>query len=149
MRAWNIDSFIEANKLAPGDVVLVEQLVLGIRSRFFVFLGRDRNGSPVFACNTQSGVRGIGVADMVRVFQQSAPTRIQRFQGNPVQRKAVLDKANANLNEDTYNLLLNWATPRQKNQTRGTDDAASVIGGTLLAAAAIALIAALFRKDDE
>lgn len=148
MRAWNINSFIEANKLLEGDVVQIGQLVLGLSSSYLVFMGRDAYQKPVFSGKVEGQVYWIGEEDMVRVFQASAPTRVHRFQGDQNQRNAVLKKANASLNDDTFNLMLNWATsPRPKQTSNTSDNAGAAIGGILLGAAVVALIVALFKDE--
>ncbi len=148
MRAWNIDSFIEANKLLQGDVVQIGQLVFGLSSSYLVFMGRDMYQRPVFSGMVESHVHWIGVEDMVRVFQASAPTRVHRFQGTQDQRLAVMTKTNANLNEDTFTLMLNWATgPKPKPAASTGDNIGAAVGGVLLGAAVIALIAAIFDRD--
>lgn len=132
-------------------MVQIEELVLGLSNRFLVFMGRDDYRNPVFAGKVGDTVYWIGNEDVSRVFQASAPTRIHHFQGTEEQRKAVVSKAIANLNEDTFGLMLNWATKPKasgaKQQGSGSDWGA-VAGGVLLSAAVIALIAALFSKDE-
>lgn len=148
MRAWNIKSFIEANSLLKGDVVQIGPVVLGLSSNYMPFMGYDEHQRPVFSGKVEGQVYWISEQDMVRVFQASAPTRVHRFQGTPSQRNAVMMKANANLNDDTFNLLLNWATgPKPIPPRISTENVGTAVGGVLLGAAVIALIAALFKDD--
>ena len=59
-----------------------------------------------------------------------------------------MTKTNANLNEDTFNLMLNWATgPKPKPAASTGDNIGAAVGGVLLGAAVIALIAAIFDRD--
>jgi hypothetical protein len=149
MNAWNIKTFIEANQLLQGDAVQIGQLVLGLTGSFLVFMGYDHYGSPMFSGMVNGRAHWIGEQDVARVFQRSAPLKVYRFQGSAEQRNAVMRKANNSLNEDTFNLLLNWSTrPRPKAISKGGgDDFGAAVGGVILGAAVIALIAALFGKD--
>lgn len=150
MRAFNIEAFITANKLRGGDVIQIEQPVLGLNNHYLGYVGTGSDGRNLFAGKVDGQIYWIGEQSAARVFQASPPTRIHRFQGSETQRATILQRLKSNLNEDTFGLMLNWAMkPKQQTQSNPLSDASTIAGGILLGAAFVALLAALFSKDEE
>jgi hypothetical protein len=139
MSNWNIESFIEANKLAVGDAVQLERTGLGLTSQYLLFQGHDQHQRPVFAAKVQRGAIGLTVSQTITVFQNLTPTRIHRFKGTEKERAAILKKVNPQVNEDTFDLLLNWCLNGRPKKEEG-DSGLSVAAGIALAALGLGLL---------
>ena len=143
-----ISEFIESKGLQPGDVVLVRHLGLGALRQFVPYLGKDSQGFPRFAIKMTTGYRYLSPHEHMPFLQSMVPYQIMRFQGNASERNLVVRKALANLNDGTFNLLLNWSDGSRKPAMK-KQDASPDWGGIVLGAAALALLIALFGKDDK
>lgn len=119
MSSAYIHQFIEANTLQPGDVIIIQELGMGLESHFMPFLGYDSYRQPLLAADTEYGVRYLNRWELLQFFEELQPTRIKRFQGDSNERNEVVRLTRANLNEDTFNLVLNWTENGRKKSTSG------------------------------
>lgn len=150
MNRWNIGSFIEANNLLGGDLVILEGTGFGVTNRFLLYLGSDGGHQPIFAAKVNQGVRRLASTEARFILQNLKASRIQRFQGTKTERTKIANKVRQQLNEENFNLLVHWCLYGRPNQPKEVGSSTGeVLGGIALGALAIALLAALFSKDDE
>ena len=143
-----ITKFIEANQLQKGDVIIVENLGFGLQSQFVPFLGYDAYRQPMLAADTEYGVRFLNRWEIQQFFQELNPQRIKRFQGSDTERNEVVQIARENLNEDTFNLVLNW-TENGRNKSSAGGSGGWGWGAAIAALGIGLLIWGLTRDNDD
>lgn len=143
-----IGEFIESNRIKAGDVVCVEQLSIGLKDRSVAYLGKDSYGNPLFAVDTYQGCRYLHSWEFPTFLVEMRPHKIKRFQGTDTERQDVVRAVRSDLNEDTFNLVLNWCEPDRPKLSRASISGLNAAGGIALAGLALLLLISLF-KDDE
>lgn len=132
--------FVDNNGIEPGDVLLVANLGAHLRSKYVPFLGWLDSGSPFFAVETNHGIRILSEVDLPILFNELRPSKVKRFKGNGQERRVIVDKARRNLNENTFNLVLNWCENANENSSPSNKKELATGAGIALAAIGIGLM---------
>lgn len=145
-----IRQFLEANALREGDVLLVQNLGFGLQSQFVPFLGYDTYGNALLAAETDYGVRFLNRWEQQQFFEVLNPTHIKWCQGNDSERQEIARVARENLNEDTFNLVVNWTEIENSRSPEKQDTAGSGLGwGAAIAALGLGILIWGLTKDDD
>ncbi len=142
-----ISEFVESNGIQKGDVVWVEQLAIGLKDRSVVYVGKDSYSAPLFAVDTYEGYRYLHSWELPTFLGEMRPQKIKRFQGTEAEREMVVRAVRTNLNEDTFNLALNWCEPDRPKLSQANTSGLDNAGGIALAGLALLLLLALFKDD--
>ena len=146
MRKRYVQEFIDNNQIQVLDVLIVERLGIGMTSQYVPFVGYGENSTPLFATLTSEGVFTLLDYEMDFFFRELRPTQIRRFQGTEDERDYIFNEINGNLNEETFQLILNWTDPRQQQKRTGNNAAAWAAGLGILGLGA--LLWGLLKDDD-
>lgn len=97
--------------LLPGDVVVVRRKGFNLFDHYFVYLGQDQRGEPIYAANLSDAgqwPRRFSPADLARQERLNRLSRVRRLVGGPEARKAAAARAvGAMARPRNYRLLRN------------------------------------------
>lgn len=142
-----LNNYIRTNNLLPGDAVVVRKDILGLLDHYLIYLGIESNRHQ-FIVNYGSGTRILQYSDIYEFSREYSPSRIRRFLGNHVQRRAAVNRALNQKDQDSYHLILNNCEHFANYVQSGTSySQQTTVFGTGLAISGLALAAS--SKNDE
>lgn len=110
-----MNKFIKLHRLLPGDEIVLPKSEFRIVQHHAVYLGQNQAGQDlIIENNVGYGVKLTRVEDFFPA--DGAVTRINRFQGTPAQREAVVKKAISSLGR-SYDLI-NFNCEHLSNEIR-------------------------------
>lgn len=102
------EQFVIVNNLLPADAILLKKKFVGMFDHFAVYLGRhSQTNEPLFAANYIKGVDIIKSQEANQFLQKLEPEKIERFTGNPSQRKNAIQRAISMKGKSNYHLIFN------------------------------------------
>ncbi|OQP60426.1 hypothetical protein A3860_34175 [Niastella vici] len=103
-----IQKFILQNDLQQADVIVLKKKFFGMLDHFAVFLGYNyHTGVPLFAANYTKGTQFINQEELASFLTQLIPERIERFNGNNMQRQQAIERAISRIGANDYNYFSN------------------------------------------
>lgn len=99
-----LSEFITSNKLRPADAVIARKKAISLFDHYLIYLGVN-DYRHNFIVRDPKGVRILSYEELNEYIGDFHPSRIKRFLGNEVQRKAAVSRALNRMDEISYNLL--------------------------------------------
>ncbi|WP_299676366.1 lecithin retinol acyltransferase family protein [uncultured Dokdonia sp.] len=137
----NTKMFIKENQLRPADVIVLRKKVFGMFDHFAIYLGNNRFGKPEFIANFTEGVQIIPEAKINEQLQTYVPERIEKFEGNYIERDIAVRRAKSKIGKTVYSFLgnncehfKNWVIFGEKysEQVDSAGTGLTVAGGALV-----------------
>jgi hypothetical protein len=137
-----LTQFITSNNLRPADAVELICPQAGFPKHYAVYLG-TKNGLPKFIANITDGIQILSHEKLTQFVKRYQVTNIERFKGNPNERKYAVKRAINRIGEKAYNLVFNNCEHFKNWVISGEDiskQVASIGTGVALSGAAIYLL---------
>ena len=103
----NIIQFVRENRLKPADAIVLKKKFMGMVDHYTIYLGNDNRGAPKFVANFVKGVEVIPDYEINEQLVKYVPERIERFQGDELQRRQALQRASSRIGEKAYGFFSN------------------------------------------
>lgn len=97
--------FVNQHRLKPADAIVLRKKIMGMVDHFAIYLGNDDYGKPQFVANFTKGVAIIPEEEINQQLTKYIPTRIDRFTGNPYERKSAIERAWSKIGQKAYSFL--------------------------------------------
>lgn len=103
----NIHLFITQNSLQPADAIVLRKKFMGMVDHFAIFLGYNEFNQPQFVANFTKGIQLIPQNEIQKQLTKYVPDRIEKFNGNQIERKSAIQRAISRIGENNYGLFSN------------------------------------------
>ncbi len=101
-----INQYIQQNNILPGDAIVVRKNNIGLLDHYLIYLGWYY-GEHKFIANYFGGTKILTYGEVYNFSLAYRPSRIRRFKGNNIQRKAAVERALSRKDQNSYHLILN------------------------------------------
>jgi len=103
----NINQFITTNGLQPADAIVLRKKFMGMVDHFAIYLGNNESNQPEFVANFTKGIQIIPQKEIEEQLTKYVPERVEKFNGNYIQRRSAIERAFSKIGENNYGLFSN------------------------------------------